>query len=148
MGALNRSISLKTALKVFAVYIIQRVCRRYASKKYHRTLSKLEKTAVILQKFFRTIRFRKKLAEIRLFAQSSNINMLTDSLVNGISVISYSEIKPNEVKASEVFLRLVRFTKFQIFFNHYCKFLLKIYSFFLKVSCQSPQHVKMCFICI
>ena len=122
VGALNKSISLKTALKVFAVYVIQRVCRRYASKKYHRALSKLEKTAVILQKFLRTIRFRKKLAEIRLFAQSLNINMLTDSLVKGISVISYCEIKPNEVKASEVFLRLVRFNSF----NRYYKFLHKI----------------------
>jgi hypothetical protein len=61
-------------------------------------LKQIEKSAIILQKFWRLLRARRRLSEVRLFAQGHNFNELADLLSRGIPVISFvAEKSPKQL---------------------------------------------------
>ena len=101
-------ITMKTALRCLAAFIIQRCCKAYKKRKYIRILRDIERSAICIQKFWREILFRKHLAELRLYAQGNNINAVADVLTRGLLVNNYVAGK----SPVQLTLRLVRIIEF------------------------------------
>ena len=86
-------MSVKSGIRLLAVYVIQRLYRFRKQNKSARVLARQTQAVERLECFFITMLQRKHLCEIRLFAQENNYTRLLHSLLKGIPVNCFCDGK-------------------------------------------------------